>query len=217
MVLLGCLALFEYVHFHSINSVPSPSLCHKRVLFIVGSRAVTIHWRTGLIFHLTFDHLINYEWFFHLYTNCVYFWTVVVFPSSDLVWLADPYQFAAHGGVWSNAYTNFVLSSRIWRSVLIVYRLWEGCGLIIKLKFSDYNLIRALSEQTFISATVNLQASWAEPGPGSSGWAVMSLVGLPLLKPESTLITLMITSSWTLLYLSLANKDRKFPGPKLYF
>ncbi len=31
-------------------------------------------------------------------------------PDVSLVWLADPYQFAAHGGVWSNAYTNFVLS-----------------------------------------------------------------------------------------------------------
>ncbi len=26
---------------------------------------------------------------------------------SLVVWLADPYQFAAHGGVWSNAYTNW--------------------------------------------------------------------------------------------------------------
>ncbi len=39
--------------------------------------------------------------------------SVIVTLRLKLVWLADPYQFAAHGGVWSNAYTNFVLQEFI--------------------------------------------------------------------------------------------------------
>ncbi len=37
----------------------------------------------------------------------------ILYPTQELVWRADPYQFAAHRGVWSNAYTNFVLQEFI--------------------------------------------------------------------------------------------------------
>ena len=48
--------------------------------------------------------------------------------------------FGKIGRVWSTACTIFILSSRIWRSILSLYFLWDVCG-IIKLALCNALLI----------------------------------------------------------------------------